>query len=150
MDKEQMIEIVLEILEVESWDELSDSGSFGSDGWSSQKTEAYNMLAAIEMALECVGKQYIVEIKTWFDKVNGNSYFSGRVYDLNMKLLHIMPFQYGYDRAGEDTAIALIQSSSEVHEHKHDLWRKCYFNKQEALKRDTVRFGKDFYGELTE
>ena len=94
-----------------------------------------------------VRKEYIIEIKTWFDKVNGNSYFSGRIYDSYMKLLHIMPFQYGYDRAGEDTAIAWIQSSSEVHEIKNTIWRKCYFNKQEALKRDTVRFGKDLNGE---
>ena len=56
MDKithEEMKEIVLEILEVESWDELSESGSYDSKGdWCSQKSEAANMLTAIKMALE--------------------------------------------------------------------------------------------------
>ena len=94
-----------------------------------------------------VRKDYIVEIKSWFDKINGNSYFSGRIYDSYMRLLHVMPFQYGYGRHSEDVATVLIQSSSEVHENRHDLWRKCYFNHQEALKRDTVSFGKDLNGE---
>jgi len=94
--------------------------------------------------------RYIVKIKSWFDRQNGNSYFSGRVYDLNMKLLHIMPFQYGYGNHPEDTAIAWIQSSSEVHEIKNDIWRKCYFDKEDALKRDVKRLGTDHYNEFTE
>lgn len=36
-----------------------------------------------------------IEAQEWFDKANGNSYFSSRVYiDGDLKL--IMPFQYGY------------------------------------------------------
>jgi len=63
MDKithEEMKEIVLEILEVESWNELSESGSYDSQGnWCSQKSEAFNMLAAIEMVVQ----NY--EVGTW-------------------------------------------------------------------------------------
>lgn len=39
-------------------------------------------------------KKYIVEIKHWWDKVNGNSYFSGRVYDLRMDVLYFILIYY--------------------------------------------------------
>tara|TARA_R110002020_G_scaffold335216_1_gene550391 strand:+ start:1266 stop:1463 length:198 start_codon:yes stop_codon:yes gene_type:complete len=51
--EEEMKAIILEILEVDKWSELSISGSFdGNDIWCSQQSEAYNMLAAIEMVVE--------------------------------------------------------------------------------------------------
>ena len=95
-------------------------------------------------------KEYIVEVKSWYDNQSGQSYFSGRVYDLRMKLLHIMPFQHGSGSHPENTAVAWIQSTLETHEHRHDIWRKCYFNKQNSLKKDVVRFGIDHYNELQE
>lgn len=36
-----------------------------------------------------------VQAKEWFDRINGNSYFSARVF-LNDKLVATLPFQYGY------------------------------------------------------
>ena len=40
-----------------------------------------------------------VNAKEWFDKVNGNSYFSGEIvvnYQMKNEQTFIMPFQYGY------------------------------------------------------
>jgi hypothetical protein len=40
-----------------------------------------------------------INAKQWFDKVNGNSYFSGYVtinYGLPDEINYFMPFQYGY------------------------------------------------------
>jgi hypothetical protein len=40
-----------------------------------------------------------VNAKEWFDKVNGNSYFSGRItlnYGMKNEKTLLMPFQYGY------------------------------------------------------
>ena len=42
-------QIVCEILEIEDLSELSNSGSYGSEGWSSQQSEAANMIRAMEM-----------------------------------------------------------------------------------------------------
>ena len=47
----------------------------------------------------------LIKGKEWFDKVNGNSYFSARVYvydkmrlsrDMEMEKTIVLPFQYGY------------------------------------------------------
>jgi len=40
-----------------------------------------------------------IQVKEWFDKVNGNSYFAGRItvnYGLKGQTVLIIPFQYGY------------------------------------------------------
>ncbi len=41
-----------------------------------------------------------INVKEWFDKINGNSYFSGYVvlnYCLEDEVILKLPFQYGYD-----------------------------------------------------
>ena len=40
-------------------------------------------------------KSMFIECREWFDKVNGNSYFSARVW-VNGGQVAILPFQYGY------------------------------------------------------
>ena len=43
-----------------------------------------------------------INAKEWFDKVNGNSYFSARVtldYGMENEQSFILPFQYGYGDA---------------------------------------------------
>ena len=35
------------------------------------------------------------ECKEWFDKVNGNSYFSARIW-VDGEIVGVLPFQYGY------------------------------------------------------
>ena len=52
-----------------------------------------------------------IQAKEYFDKVNGNSYFSALVtVNLMMKgeKSFKLPFQYGYDRAGEQAAKDLL------------------------------------------
>jgi len=40
-------------------------------------------------------KSIHLSIKRWRDRINGNSYFSGRVYADGVEIAR-MPFQYGY------------------------------------------------------
>jgi len=40
-------------------------------------------------------KSMFIECREWFDKVNGNSYFSARIW-VNGGEVAILPFQYGY------------------------------------------------------
>ena len=40
-------------------------------------------------------KSLFIECREWFDKVNGNSYFSARIW-VNGGQVAILPFQYGY------------------------------------------------------
>lgn len=49
--------------------------------------------------------KHILEInaKEWFDKANGNSYFSATIY-LDDELIGQLPFQYGYGSHYEDIA----------------------------------------------
>lgn len=44
-----------------------------------------------------------VEAKRWFDKINGNTYHSVKVY-VDNELIGEEPFRYGYDQAWQQTA----------------------------------------------
>jgi hypothetical protein len=41
-------------------------------------------------------RSLFIEGRLWFDKINGNTYFSNRVW-VNGKIAFVMPFQYGYE-----------------------------------------------------
>lgn len=88
-------------------------------------------------------KKYIAEIKTWKDRVNGVSYFSARIYDLDMDLLKVIPFQNGYGDHPKNTCIAWIDGMNETHQHKFDISRQTYFNEMKSLKKDCVAFGEE-------
>tara|TARA_R100001086_G_C11843959_1_gene259780 strand:+ start:1029 stop:1265 length:237 start_codon:yes stop_codon:yes gene_type:complete len=45
--------------------------------------------------------QFIATTKEWRDKVNGNSYFSSVVEDLEGNVVLKLPFQYGYGSQSE-------------------------------------------------
>lgn len=45
-----------------------------------------------------------VEGRRWFDKVNGNTYFTAAVY-LNGEIVTKLPFEYGYESHYEDRAM---------------------------------------------
>ena len=52
-----------------------------------------------------------VNVKEWFDKVNGNSYFAGTVivnYQMKSEKRFLLPFQYGYDDHYRDMAFKLL------------------------------------------
>jgi cation transport regulator ChaC len=40
--------------------------------------------------------KFIIVGKKWFDKANGNTYHSARVYDLEKKVIAVAPYEYGY------------------------------------------------------
>lgn len=41
-------------------------------------------------------RSIFIEGRLWFDKINGNTYFSNRVW-VNGKIAFTMPLEYGYD-----------------------------------------------------
>lgn len=87
-------------------------------------------------------KKFIAEIITWFDRRNGNSYFSARVYDMSMRLLFVCPFQYGYGSQPRDTVIDSIGGLVlSVHMHKHDLAKLVYFNERKGTKKECKENG---------
>jgi len=95
-----------------------------------------------------------LEAKEWFDKINGNSYFSCNII-VNGKLVHTLPFQYGYGSHYEELALQWLKDnlfSKQVNKKillggwGNSLsyicreYIKCYLvsNKCKALKRDLV------------
>ena len=39
---------------------------------------------------------YVIVIRSWFDRVNGNSYFGGEVLAVDANERTVIPFQYGH------------------------------------------------------
>ena len=50
----------------------------------------------------------VIEVKRWFDKINGNTYHSVNVY-VNGEFIGRVPFAYGYDRQYLQTAHTMLQ-----------------------------------------
>jgi len=86
--------------------------------------------------------EYIAYSRHWWDRVNGNSYFSAQVFDIRMRLIAVIPFQYGDNSHAEDTIVNTVQSINEIHEHKHDTRRKIYFDRNDTTKRDCKALGE--------
>ena len=58
-----------------------------------------------------------IEAKEWFDKINGNSYFSGLVtvnYGMDSQTTFIMPFQYGYGDQYLQEAKSILSDSQHI------------------------------------
>lgn len=74
-----------------------------------------------------------VNAKEWFDKVNGNSYFSGDVivnYGMKSEKIFIMPFQYGYGEQHIQEAKALLHEHNIISgKDSQPLWSYCKDNK---------------------
>jgi hypothetical protein len=79
---------------------------------------------------------YICIAKEWFDKVNGNSYWSARVEDIENDITYVFPFQYGYgDQSLQEVMKALNLSHYEYKKVKHIKMEKC-------LKKEVVEHGE--------
>ena len=52
--------------------------------------------------------KYIAITKEYRDKVNGNSYFSTRIEDVENDRMYILPFQYGYGTQSEHETKKLL------------------------------------------
>lgn len=58
-----------------------------------------------------------INAKEWFDKVNGNSYFSGTVtlnYGLDNEETFLMPYQYGYGSSYEQESKAILTEFNKI------------------------------------
>ena len=55
--------------------------------------------------------KFIIVGKKWFDKANGNTYHSARVFDLEKKVIAVAPFQYGYHDQFIQSATEALQKS---------------------------------------
>ncbi len=97
-------------------------------------------------------KEIKIEAKEWFDKVNGNSYFSARIY-INDKKVGVLPRQYGYGDHYIDMSAQYLDEQGLINNPRHSsgsygsLWRYCednniklITNKQERrLKRELIK-----------
>jgi len=89
-----------------------------------------------------------INAKEWFDKVNGNSYFSGSIvinFGMKSEKTMSMPFQYGYGDFYLQRALELLKEQSlATPEKMQKLWRYCKnnnillrtFKQEKCLKRD--------------
>lgn len=94
-----------------------------------------------------ISRSVFVEAREWFDKVNGNSYFSARI-SIDGKVVHALPFQYGYETKFEHEASQWLMREGYLTSAPSPLWRLKYLGidvytvKYPATKKDTKRFGE--------
>jgi hypothetical protein len=78
-----------------------------------------------------------INVKEWFDKVNGNSYFAGTItinYGMKSEKVLTMPFQYGYGEHYKDQANALLAEKGMIDNPRYEngarkaLWQYCREN----------------------
>ena len=82
--------------------------------------------------------QYIAITKEYFDKVNGNSYFSTRIEDIENDRMYILPFQYGYGTQSEHETKKVIKCFN-----KNVSWNDIKFIKiDRCLKREVKQHGQ--------
>ena len=82
--------------------------------------------------------QYIAITKEYFDKVNGNSYFSTRIEDVENDRMYILPFQYGYGTQSEHETKKVIKTFN-----KNVSWNDIKFIKiDKCLKREVKQHGQ--------
>ena len=82
-----------------------------------------------------------VNALNWFDKVNGNSYFAGRVtinYGTPSERSYIMPYQYGYGDQYRSEALNVLREKEGIKETSlYDLKEAgviCRFSIKDAKK----------------
>lgn len=82
--------------------------------------------------------QYIAITKEYRDKVNGNSYFSTRIEDVENDRMFILPFQYGYGTQSEHETKKVIKCFN-----KNVSWNDIKFIKiDRCLKREVKQHGQ--------
>jgi len=102
-----------------------------------------------------------IHAKEWFDKVNGNSYFSGTVTitkDTDEQETFLMPFQYGYGSQYEQEAKAILTQLNKIScDYSYSLWRYCKINdiqlisnlKENCKKRELKEIEKNYNNLIT-
>ncbi len=79
--------------------------------------------------------------KEWFDAVNGNSYFAGKVivnYQMKTEKNFILIFQYGYFEHYKYMALELLEKKKIVkdREERESYWR--YYKRKGIIARHTL------------
>lgn len=148
-----------------------DSGRKKITTFATDEATAKKMVCSAENAPERAAIKVVREwpkIKTldiiaweWFDKVNGNSYFSAQI-TLNQDYPHLMetislPFQYGYGDFYEQEAGKVLHEIGAIKNPQPKpgypapaLWSYCrdkkiLYRRQKVsgcLKRDVIRYGQ--------
>ena len=86
-----------------------------------------------------------INAREWFDKINGNSYFSAEIvinYGTPSERKYFLPFQYGYGDHYKYQAFELLQDKCEISDDINHLWQLkdtqtiVRANKIKALKRE--------------
>jgi hypothetical protein len=81
---------------------------------------------------------YIAITKEYRDKVNGNSYFSTRIEDVENDRMYILPFQYGYGTQSEHETKKVIKCFN-----KNVSWNDIKFIKiDRCLRREVKQHGQ--------
>ena len=69
-----------------------------------------------------------INAKEWFDKINGNSYFSGLViidYGMKSEEVFLMRFQYGYGSQFEQEAKVILTYANKIYPQYETLYSYC-------------------------
>jgi hypothetical protein len=90
-----------------------------------------------------------VSCKEWFDKVNGNYYFSAKVvlnHGMEDEVTYKIPFQYGYDDQYRHEALNKVKQVADMIDMTtwydiKDAGIICRFNKVSAKKSEVKAFG---------
>ena len=92
--------------------------------------------------------------KEWWDKVNGNSYFSCRItinFAMPDEKTYFVPFQYGYGEQYLSESLRELKRLDVVPKNETSLWQLCDDKKiilrktkyRNCLKRDVKEWGKE-------
>ena len=99
-------------------------------------------------------KSVDVICKEWFDRINGNSYFSARIIlngGLENETVLTLPFKYGYGNHYEYEAVKVVKKFLNIPLEANESYWKFYkdnnikyFNTkhERCLKREVVNFAK--------
>ena len=80
--------------------------------------------------------KFIAEIREWHDNINGNTYFSANVEDIERDVNYILPFQYGYGDQSEYEIKEILGLKG----FNSDLQIK-FIKSSNCKKKDVVNFG---------
>lgn len=78
----------------------------------------------------------VIRASRWFDSINGNTYFSAKVY-VNDKEVIYLPFEYGYDRMFLQRATEEIKKIYKVNGLLRD-YKYFFHSVTDGLKREMI------------
>lgn len=84
--------------------------------------------------------KYTVVAKEWFDRVNGNSYYSMRIFKDN-KLIQVFGMDCGYESMYEQVASEYLRSIGEEFDYLREVAVSAKHDK--CLKRDVISWGNN-------